>query len=182
MKIDVTTITGYEEMSAEDKIKALEEYEMEIPAPKDGEDVTKLKTALSKANAEAADWKRQYREKLTEQERADAERAEQQQKVEEELRTLRRDKTVSGYIANCLALGYSQELAQRAAEAMADGNAAEIMNCQQEFLAAKTKEIEENALSVQPKITTGALPTSTTADLEQENKMRKIMGLPLRTK
>ena len=51
MKIDTAKIENYAEMSAEDKIKALEEYEFEAPAPKELEEVTKLKTALSKETA-----------------------------------------------------------------------------------------------------------------------------------
>jgi hypothetical protein len=77
MKIDTSKINGYAEMTAEDKLKALEEYEFETPAPKDeSEEVKKLKTALSNANSQAADWKRQFREKQTEAERAEAERKE----------------------------------------------------------------------------------------------------------
>ena len=108
----------------------------------------KLKTALSKANSDAAEWKRQFREKQTEAERAEAERAEREKAVEDELRTLRRDKTVSGYQAQCLALGYTQELALRAAEAMADNDAAAIMACQQEFLDAKQKELTEQTAQI----------------------------------
>ena len=178
MKIDLAKIDNYAEMSAEDKIKALEEYEIEIPTPKESEEVTKLKTALSKANSDAADWKRQFREKQTEQERAEAERKEREQAVEEELRMLRRDKTVAGYVNSCLALGYDKDLANRAAEAMADGNAAEIMNCQQEFLAAKQKELEALALNKQPSLSVGAPPTSQSAEKSAQNELRRAMGLP----
>ena len=55
-------ITGYAEMSAEEKLKALEEFEIETPKDSN-EEVTKLKAALSKANSDAAEWKRQFREK-----------------------------------------------------------------------------------------------------------------------
>ena len=50
MKIDVSKIDGYAEMSAEDKLKALEEYEFETPIiTKDSsEEVKNLKDALSK--------------------------------------------------------------------------------------------------------------------------------------
>ena len=179
MKIDISKITGYAEMSADEKLKALEEYEFDAPAPKDnGDEVTKLKAALSKANSDAAEWKRQFREKQTEAERAEAERAEREKAVEDELRTLRRDKTVSGYQAQCLALGYTQELALRAAEAMADNNAAAIMACQQEFLDAKQKELEAAALNKQPTLTTGSPPTAQGADLEALNKQRRYFGLP----
>lgn len=179
MKIDTTKIEGFEEMSVEDKLKALTEFEFDAPAPKDSsEEVSKLKTALSKANSDAAEWKRQFREKQTEAERIEAERKEREQAVEEELRTLRRDKTVSGYLAQYLALGYEKDLASRAAEAMADNDAASILNCQQEFLEAKQKEFETTALNRQPKLTTGAPPTAKKVDHEAENKIRSYMGLP----
>lgn len=177
MKIDTSKITGYAEMSAEEKLKALEEFDLELPK-QSNEEADKLKAALSKANSEAAEWKRQFREKQTEQERAEAERAEREKAVEEELRGLRRDKTVSGYVAQCLALGYDKELALKAAEAMADNDAAAILACQQEFLEAKQKELEATALNKQPKLTTGAPPTSEAADAEAQNRLRGYFGLP----
>ena len=178
MKIDTSKITGYEEMSAEDKLKALEEFEFETPAPKDnGDEVTKLKAALSKANSDAAEWKRQFREKQTEQERAEAERAEREKAVEEELNALRRDKTVSGYVAQCLSLGYTNELALKAAEAMADNDAAAILACQQEFLEAKKQELEAAALNKQPTLTSGSPPTAKAAEDDAYNAMRKAWGL-----
>lgn len=178
MKIDTTRIEGYADMTAEDKLKALEEFEFEAPAPKDNSDeVTKLKTALSKANSDAAEWKRQFREKQTEAERAEAERQEREAAVENELRELRRDKTVSGFMAQCLALGYDKELALRAAEAMADNDAAAIMACQQDFLEAKQKELEAAALNKQPTLTPGAPPTAKAAEAEAYNKMRMAWGL-----
>ena len=170
-------ITGYAEMSAEEKLKALEELEFDEPKHDSGE-TDKLKAALSKANSEAAEWKRQFREKQTEQERAEAERAEREKAVEEELRGLRREKTVSGYVAQCLALGYDKDLALRAAEAMADNDAATIFACQQDFLESKKKEYEAAALNKQPTITSGSPPTAQQADNEATNKLRKAMGLP----
>ena len=178
MRIDTAKIENYETMSAEDKLKALEEYEFETPAPKENDEVTKLKAALSKANSDAAEWKRQFREKQTEAERAEAERKEREAAVEDELRTLRRDKSVSGYVAQYLALGYTQELALKAAEATADNDAATIMSCQQEYLAEKTKELEAAALNKQPTITSGSPPTAQAAEADAYNKMRKAWGLP----
>ena len=179
MKIDVSKIEGYAEMSAEDKLKALEEFEIEIPKPAtDTDEVIKLKNALSNANSQAAEYKRALREKQSEQERAEAERAEREAARDAEIKELRRDKTVSGYLANCLSLGYSNELAQRAAEAMADNDAAAIMECQREFLEVKQREIEAAALNKQPTITPGAPPTATEAEKAAQNKTRSYFGLP----
>lgn len=178
MRIDTAKIENYETMSAEDKLKALEEYEFETPAPKENDEVTKLKAALSKANSDAAEWKRQFREKQTEAERAEAERKEHEAAVEDELRTLRRDKSVSGYVAQYLALGYDKELALKAAEATADNDAATIMSCQQKYIEAKTKEIEAAALNKQPTLTKGAPPTASDVDKDEVNKRRQLVGLP----
>ena len=177
MKIDTSKITGYAEMSAEEKLKALEEFEFDTPKP-NTEEAEKLKAALSKANSEAAEWKRQFREKQTEAERTEAERAEREKAVEEELRGLRRDKTVSGYVAQCLSLGYDKDLALRAAEAMADGDAATILACQQDFLAVKQKELEATALNKQPKLTPGSPPSADKAEQNAINERRKWFGLP----
>ena len=178
MKIDTAKISGYAEMSVEERLAALEAFEFEAPAPKDGDEVTKLKAALSKANSDAAEWKRQYRQGLDEAKRAEEERKEREEAVENELRTLRRDKTVSGYVAQCLALGYDKDLALRAAEAMADNDAAAIMACQQDFLEAKQKELEAAALNKQPSLTPGAPPTAKQAEQNDINKMRHYFGLP----
>ena len=176
MRVDTSKITGFDEMTAEEKVQALLDYEIEIP--KDTEEVSKLKTALSKANSDAAEWKRQFREKQTEQERTEAERKEREAAVEEELRSLRRDKTVSGYVANCLALGYDKELAFRAAEAMADNDASAILACQQEFLEKTKKELEASALNKQPTLTSGSPPTAKQAEADSINQMRAAWGLP----
>ena len=177
MKIDTTAISGYAEMSAEEKLAALEAFEFETPAPKDTNEVTKLKTALSKANSDAAEWKRQFREKQTEAERAEAERKEREQAVEEELRTLRRDKTVGGYVCECLALGYSKELALRAAEAMADGDAATVFACQRENLEAQKQAFASEALDNLPKPSVGTPPSGKSAEEIELEKMKQYIGL-----
>jgi hypothetical protein len=177
MKIDVSKIEGYAEMSAEDKLKALEEYEFE--APKDNsEEVKNLKESLSKANSQAAEWKRQFREKQTEQERAEAERAEREKETAEKLASYERKFKVSDLFGQYTLLGYSKDLAQKAAEATADGNTAVVMECQQEFLAEKQKELEAAALNKQPTITSGSPPTAKQADHDAINRERAWFGLP----
>ena len=182
MKIDVSKVENYDAMTAEEKVAFYEAYELP-DAPKDSDaEKTRLKDALSRANAEAASWKKQFREKQTEQERAEAERKEHEEAVEEELKSLRRDKSVSGYLAQCIALGYSQDLALRAAEAMADGDAATLLSCQQDFLEAKTKELEAAALNKQPTLSVGTPPTAKQAEQTADDKLRYYFGLPPKNK
>lgn len=178
MKIDVSKIEGFAEMTAEDKLTALMGYEFDEPkAPDASAEVTKLKAALSKANSEAADWKRQFRDKQTEQERAEAERAENEKAMQEELAALRRGKVVDEYAKKCMGMGYDAELAAECAEAMADGRFNDVFAAQQKFMEAKAKEIEANALNKQPGLSAGSPPVGSVEKAEN-NKMRSYFGLP----
>ena len=165
-------------MSAEDKVKAVLEYEFDEPkAPDSNAEITKLKTALSKANSEAADWKRQFRDTQTAAERAEAERAEAEKAMQEELKALRRGKVVDEYAKKCMGMGYDAELAAECAEAMADGRFNDVFNAQQKFMEARTKEIEAAALNKQPSLSLGAPPVQS-AEKAETNRMRAIFGLP----
>ena len=63
---------------------------------------TRLKAALSKANSEAAEWRRKYSATLDEAKRKEME-AEERRKAElEELESLRRDKRINSYKAKLM--------------------------------------------------------------------------------
>ena len=89
-KIDINAIEGYAEMSAEEKLAALEAYE--VPEP----DFTGYvkKELLDKASSEAASFKKQLREKMTEEEAAKAKAAEDMASMQEELAKLRQEKVI----------------------------------------------------------------------------------------
>ena len=59
-KINVSDIEGYAEMTAEEKVAALENYEYEDNAQAVS-DLEKYKDAVTKANHEAADFKKQLK-------------------------------------------------------------------------------------------------------------------------
>lgn len=177
-KIDTTKIEGFDTMSAEDKLAALMGYEFEDPKPADNNaEINKLKATLSKANSEAAEYKRLWKEKQTEAERAESERAESIQKMQDELTALKREKVLSEYSKQCMALGYDADLAAECAEAMADGRFNDVFAIQQKFMAAKTKEIEAAALNKQPTLSSGMPPVGA-QDNAEENKYRSYFGLP----
>lgn len=176
-KIDTTKIAGYDSMSADEKIAALEGYDVSAPAPAETSEVTKLKNMLSKANSEAADWKRKWNEKLTETERAEAERAEADKALRDELENLKRDKAVSGYVAKYLEVGYDSESANRAAKAMVENDYTTIFAELKNFVDVKTKDIEAKALNKQPGLTPGANPTAKDIEQSEAEQMKKWFGL-----
>jgi len=176
MKIDTSKIEGFEAMSAEDKLNAV--LGLEIPDPVDNSsEIDKLKTTLSKANAEAAEWKRQFREKQSESERAEAERAEREKARDEELMQLRRERTISQLEAEYLAAGYSKEMAAESAKASADGDTSTVLRIQTAFLEQTRKEIEAAALGRQSGLSVGTPPKAATKEDEIVAAAMKYAGL-----
>ena len=169
-KIDTTKIEGYDAMSAEDKIKALLGYEIDAPAPAVNDSADKLRRALEKANSEAAEWKRQLREKQSEAERAEAERAEKDKAVMDELEALRKERTISKLEAKYLAAGYTPELAAASAKAAADGDTDTVLANQMAFIEVTKKNLEAAALGKQPPLSVGE-PPKATPPLTEEDKI-----------
>ena len=137
MKIDTSLIEGYEEMSAEDKIKALEEFEMEDE---------KAKKSVTKANGEAAEWKRKYR--ALEQERAGEKTASETalEELQQEVAQLKKEKKESEHRASFLALGYSEELAKDSARALMAGDLEKFFELQKKHQEEYKKDIEKKAV------------------------------------
>lgn len=144
-------------------------------------EVEKLKAALSKANGEAAEWKRQFRAKQSEAERAEAERAEQDKALRDELEALRKEKRVSDYTGKCLALNMGADLAGKTANALADGDMDSVFDCLKAFVEATTTRLNNEALNRQPSISAGTPPTTNTAVKSEDDKIRQWMGLPIKS-
>lgn len=172
MKVDVSKIDGYSEMSAEDKIKALEAFEFEAPKQTDDGEVKRLKEALSKSNSEAASWKRQLHEKMSEAEKADADRKEREQQIEEELKTLRKDKTIATLEKAYLAAGYPADLAAASAVAQAEGDTDTVLKNQMAYLSETRKKLESEALNKQPPLSVGNPPAG--KPLTEEDRIAEL--------
>lgn len=159
-KIDTSKIEGYEQMTPEQKLAALEGFEYEDNAA----EVERLKSANSKANSEAAEWKRKHNALLSEDEKKKQEEAEEKAKLEKRLAELEKEKTVSEYKAKFIAQGYSEELAADTAKAMADGDHAKVFANQEKFLAEYAKTVKADALKKTPKPPAGDGGKSLTLD------------------
>ena len=140
-------IAGYTEMSAEDKLKALEALE----EADNSAELERMKNAVSKANSEAAAWKKKHNELLGEEERKKQEQADHLAQVEKELADLRKEKTVSEYAAKFLGLGYEESLAKETAQAMADGDAEKVFANQVKFNDALKKSAIADKLKSTPR-------------------------------
>ena len=166
--------------TAEQAVEQPTETKQPEPAEKpENAEIAKLKAALTKASADAAEWKRALREKQTESERAEAERAEQDKAMREELATLRRDKSISEYTAKCVTLNMDAELAAKTANAMADGDMNAVFDCLTAFVEATKTRINNELLNRQPGLSAGIPPTKGNTEDEFTAQMRRYAGLPV---
>ena len=140
-------IAGYAEMSAEDKLKALEALE----EADNSAELERMKNAVSKANSEAAAWKKKHNELLSEEERKKQEQADHLAQVEKELADLRKEKTVSEYAAKFLGMGYEESMAKETAQEMADGDTEKVFANQVKFNDALKKAAIADKLKSTPR-------------------------------
>lgn len=141
-RINTSAIEGYENMTAEEKLAALEA--MDIP------DVDKLKAAVDKATSEAADWKKQLRARMTEDEAKEAERAAREAAIQRELEQLRAEKLVDQYTAKFLGLGYDEALARETATALAGGDTELVFKNHAKVIADREKALKAEILKSTP--------------------------------
>ena len=175
-KIDVTKIEGYAEMTAEEKLAVLEAFEYDD----NSSEVERYKNAASKANSEAAEWRKKHNALLTADEQ-------KKQADEEELTTLRakveameKEKLVAGHKAQYLALGYDEALADSTAQALADGDTAKVFANQKKFLDSHDKTIKAGMLKDTP--TPPAGEGGQTMTLEKFRKMTSAERYEFSTK
>ena len=124
--------------------------DVELPADSSAE-VERLKTALSKSNSEAADYKKQLREKLSADELKAKEDAEEMERLRTENANLMREKTISIYKASYLSMGYDEKLADDTANAIVDGKFDKVFENQKKHLDAVEKKVRADVLKDTPK-------------------------------
>lgn len=145
-KIDLSKIEGYENMTAEEKIAALEA--MELPDP----DYTGFvrKDVADKFASEAASFKKQLRERMSEDEANKAQAAEQMATVMAELETLRAEKTISEYTTQFMGIGYDEALAKSTASALQKGDMATMFKNHSKFVSDQAKAMKAELLKNTP--------------------------------
>lgn len=148
--------TAYKEGMTEEEISnALQTAKVGIqtePAP----DITKLKELLSRANGEAADYKKKLREKQTDAEAAEQERRAEQERLRQENADLKRSIALSERKSKLIGLGYTEDLATETATAMVDGDLDKVIANQSAFLESMKQEILKDQMRQTPRPGAGA--------------------------
>lgn len=146
-RIDISSIEGYERMSAEEKIAALEGFE--IPAP----DYTGFvkKELFDRVSSQVADFKKKEQARMTQEELEKARAEEERATMQAELEQLRKDKLVQEYMTQYMGLGYDKDLAKSTAEALESGDMQTVFYNQTKFATAREKALKAELLKDTPK-------------------------------
>ena len=148
--------TAYKEGMTEDEISAA----LEAQKQNSNTEIEKLKASLSKANSEAADYKKQLREKLTDAQKAEAERNEAYEKLVKDNEELKRSIKLAEQTSKLVALGYDEKLAADTASAMVDGDMAKVIANQGIFFENQKKTLTAELMRQTPRPAQGADPTA----------------------
>lgn len=145
--------SAYKEGMTEEEISdALEKASSSKKAPEstNDKDVAKMKAAFDKASAEASKYKKLLEERMTEDEKAKAERDEQWKRLVEDNENMKKRIAVAENKANLIALGYSETLAESTAEAMFSNDTATIFKNQKAMLEEREKALRAELVKGTP--------------------------------
>lgn len=159
-KIDTSKIEGFDTMTPEQKLEALQGFEFPDP------DYTGYvkKDLYDKAASDAASWKKKHNALLSEEEQKKQEADEKWANMEKELEGLRKEKTVSQYTAQLLKQGYDEKLATATAAAMESGDMATVFANNQKFLDGYAKKVIAEKLKGTPRGADGGTGGTMTKD------------------
>lgn len=167
-KIDVTKIEGYKDMTPEQKLAALEAFEIEDP---DYSGYVK-KDVFDKTASELAAKKKELNEKLSEDEKTKQKEQEEREELQSKYEKLLHESEVSKFKAKLLGMGYDEKLADETAEAMASGDTDKVFANQKKHLDSVEKKVRAEALKDTPKPTPDG--DSKTMTLEKLRKLSPI--------
>lgn len=149
-------IENYENMSTEEKLAALEAYEPDMSG-------FVSKATFDKTASEAASYKKQLREKMSEDEAKAAKEAEERNALLARVEELEKERAINGYVNSYLGLGYDEKLAKASAEALAAGDMETVFANQKSFAVAQEKSLRAQLLKQTPAPPAG----------DAENSMKK---------
>lgn len=156
--IDTTSIEGYEQMTPEQKIAALEGYD--IPDP-DYSGYVK-KEEFIKTASELDKIKKQLRKKLTEDEVAKQQENDEREKLQAMYDALLRETTISKHKASLLGLGFDESTSAAIAEALVGNDAASVFVNLKKHIDNLTKTIRAEVLRSTPTPTPDGVSTAMT--------------------
>lgn len=159
-KIDIQKIAGFDTMTPEEKIAALQGFDFPDP---DYSGYVK-KDLYDKAASDVAAWKKKHHDLLSEDERKKQEEAEERASMEQKLADFEKKIKISEYKTKLVSQGYDEELATATAAAMESGDMDTVFANNQKFLDGYAKRVIADKLKRTPRGVDGGTGSPMTKD------------------
>lgn len=148
--------SAYKEGLSEEELSKAIEKAVKAKEKQAETDFTKIKNAFDKASSDIAEYKQKLKDSLSEDEKKATETQELIERLQRENAEFKRSSEIADYKAKFITSGYSEELAQKTAEALADGDMATVFANHKTAWEAKEKEIRAGVVKNNPVPPAGA--------------------------
>lgn len=156
MRLDWTKVPGYsEDMKPEEKLALLDGFEFET-AETAGKTISK--DLYDKLATEHAATKKALKERMSDDERKEAERTANETALREELEQLKKERAESGFKARLLEAKYSVEDAAKLAKSAAEGDMTAFFDALAKANVATEKAIRAEIMKATPRPDGGDTP------------------------
>lgn len=180
MEENKTTVTEGQNTTTEEvkapETKATETKDQKIAEPNVQElmnELAKSKREKDKACSEAAEFKRKYKEMLSESEKASMEKAEKEAARDEEFNRLVRENNINRLEKQYMKLGYTPDEAERMAVAETDNDQELKIKIMAEVDGRRQKEFEAKFYASRPNVNVGG-GTGVSISKEQFDAMNPV--------
>ena len=108
----------------------------------------KLKQSVTNASADASKWKKQYQDKLSEEDKAKEQQDEANAALQKELEDLRKERNIAKYTGELVdaRIGMDTDTAKAVAEALNAGELDKVFDGIRQFIVTHDKSLRESAL------------------------------------
>ena len=165
------------ETTEETKVETTETKENETNVQDLQKEIEHYKKLVSKANSEAADYKKQLRSKMSE----DEVKAAENEALLKELEEYKTEKKISEVSKGLMTWGLDSAKADEMAKAYVEGDTTSFLAGGKDFFETVSQKAIADAMDKQ-KLSVGKTPEKADVDKSKEIQMRQIMGLPIETK
>ena len=169
-----TTETNTKENSGQDTIN-LKDLQAKIKALES--ENGKLKQSVTNASADASKWKKQYQDKLSEQDLAKEQQDEANAALQKELEDLRKERNIAKFTGELVdaRIGMDAETAKSVAEALNAGETEKVFDGIRQFISAHDKSLRESALRNNQTLPGGSVGKVTTKEEFRAMSLSEMM-------
>ena len=141
---------AYKEGMTEEELSKAIEKAVNAKEKQAEQDLTKIKNAFNKASSEVAEYKHKLQEHLSDDEKKRNEQDDLLKQLQEENAAFKRQSAIAENRAKFISFGYGEDLAQKTAEALFDGDLETVFANHKTAWEAKEKEIRAGVMRSTP--------------------------------